>query len=167
MWRGVLCFCFLAALKSLEKNHLASNAANIQLKPTVANYALYWLTGRQVGRWGSRLGWWLAMTADTLKDTHECMSRHRETCESTGGSNTLLHTAPSFLPSYLPSFLPSVSTDWSGKQGVAGRLLFVVCVVLIKDWIYSNSSLRLLLLLLRPLPLFFHTFTAPGSCPLL
>lgn len=59
------------------KNHLAPNTANIQLKPTVANYTLYWQTGGKVWRGALRPGWWLAIDCrHTNTNTHACMKKH-------------------------------------------------------------------------------------------
>lgn len=67
--------------------------------------------------------------------------------------------------------LSSVSTNWSGKQGICGepgRALFVVCVALNKDWIYSKSPLLLRLLLFSssaPPPSTLPHFYSPWLLP--
>ena len=62
------------------------------------------------------------------------------------------------------SFPPLIDQVSRALQGVAQLTLFVVCVALNKDWIYSNSAL-ILLHLLSPSLSFLPHFNSPWLLP--
>ena len=126
---GEYCRILFWLLWKALKHHLAPKAANIQLKPTVANYMLYWQTGRQVGRVGGGLPGLAGgeqCTAHTQKPTD--MDAYRDAHAHRGWINADTRIQEQLWINrwelgYL-LLLPassSVRTHRSGEQGVAGR----------------------------------------------
>ena len=148
-------FFFLAALKGLEESFSPEHCKHSIEANCGQLYAILadWWEGLE----GSSQAWLVVSNwLQTHTNTHACMKRHvcgymqvTRTWQLTGGCNM---PRPSFPPSFLPSSIsPSLGQHWliiyAGCCREAGRPLFVVCVALNKDWIYSNSPFLLLLLL--------------------